>query len=183
MEENMRATPTIAALALFASLACERADTPADPGTAVFSADVAAELAVLRRETAPFHNIALADEAGYKERITPCWAHRTHGAMGYHYGNTELFDGKVELLEPELLMYEPQPGGHLRLVGMEYIVPVDAWTGSEPPQLLGQSFQRHSTLQIYKLHIWLWRTNPEGTFADWNPNVSCSAADVTETFE
>src|SRR5688500_15278489 len=179
MEDTMRTSLTIVAgIALSASIACDRAETPADPSDARFGMDLPAELAVLRRETAPFHNIANAIAAGYAERITPCWEHRTHGAMGYHYGNTALFDGTVDLLAPELLMYEPQPGGHVRLVGMEYLVPVGAWTAAEPPQLLGQSFQRHATLPIYKLHIWLWRSNPEGVFADWNPTVTCSAADL-----
>jgi hypothetical protein len=50
------------------------------------------------------------------------------------------------------------------------------------PQLLGQRFTRHSFLPIFKLHIWLWRTNPSGTFADWNPKVSCENAESSEIF-
>ena len=26
---------------------------------------------------------------------------------------------------------------------------------------------------FYELHLWLWKTNPNGLFADWNPRVSC----------
>lgn len=26
---------------------------------------------------------------------------------------------------------------------------------------------------IYELHVWVWRENPSGPFADWNPTVSC----------
>ena len=26
------------------------------------------------------------------------------------------------------------------------------------------------------LHVWLWRTNPAGMFAAYNPNLSCPAA-------
>ncbi len=141
------------------------------------------ELAALRRQTAPFHDFARAADAGYAAPITPCWAHGTLGAMGYHYGNPELIDGTVDLLHPELLMFEPGPGGHMRLVGMEYIVPIDAWTDASPPTLLGQVFHPHATLPIYKLHVWLWRDNPRGTFADWNPAVSCAHADQTETFD
>ena len=69
----------------------------------------------------------------------------------------------------------------MKFVGMEYIVPLDAWAAAnhdlnnpnDVPQLLGQKFTRHSFLPIFKLHIWLWRDNPSGTFADWNPDVSC----------
>ncbi len=24
------------------------------------------------------------------------------------------------------------------------------------------------------MHAWVWKHNPSGMFADWNPNVSCS---------
>jgi hypothetical protein len=148
------------------------------------------QLAQLRQVTAKFHEIDVAKQAGYSTQITPCWAHHSAGGMGYHYGNTYLFDAKVDLLNPETVIYEPQAGGHMRLVGMEYIVPLDAWAGAghdlndpnDVPQLLGQRFTRHSFLPIFKLHIWLWRTNPSGTFADWNPKVSCENAESSEIF-
>jgi hypothetical protein len=25
----------------------------------------------------------------------------------------------------------------------------------------------------YDLHVWLWKHNPTGMFAEWNPNVRC----------
>jgi hypothetical protein len=148
------------------------------------------QLAELRRVTARFHSLESAKAAGYSTEITPCWAHHSAGAMGYHYGNTNLFDATVDLLQPEVVMYEPQAGGKMRLVGMEYIVPLAAWDAAnhdlndptDVPQLLGQSFTRHSVLPILKLHIWLWRNNPTGTFADWNPKVSCQHAESTEIF-
>ncbi|HEX9707342.1 MAG TPA: hypothetical protein VGA24_06845 [Steroidobacteraceae bacterium] len=27
---------------------------------------------------------------------------------------------------------------------------------------------------FYEIHVWAWRNNPDGTFADWNPRVSCA---------
>lgn len=163
--------------------AAAKAGTPADPS-------INAALVRLRQATAKFQRFEDATAAGYSTKVTPCWAHHSSGAMGYHYGKMELFDARAELLEPEVLMYEPNAGGHLKLVGMEYIVPIDAWKAaghntqdpSDRPQLLGQTFTQHSTLPIYKLHIWLWRDNPQGTFADWNPKVSCAAASDSETF-
>jgi hypothetical protein len=148
------------------------------------------QLAELRQVTARFHSIEAAEEAGYSTQITPCWAHHSAGAMGYHYGNTNLFDATVDLLQPEVVIYEPQAGGHMRLVGMEYIVPLAAWAAAnhnlndptDVPQLLGQNFTRHSYLPIFKLHIWLWQQNPSGTFADWNPKVSCQYAESTQIF-
>ena len=140
------------------------------------------QLTRLRLATAPYRSLQRAKDAGYSAEITPCWQHRTLGAMGYHHGNPALIDGTVELLKPELLMYEPQRNGRMKLVGLEYIVPIDAWTGESPPTLLGQTMHRHSSLPIYKLHIWLWEPNPRGVFSDWNPRVSCVHADSTEVF-
>ena len=148
------------------------------------------QLAQLRAVTARFHSIDVAKQAGYSTQITPCWAHHSAGGMGYHFGNTNLFDATVDLLNPETVIYEPQAGGHMRLVGMEYIVPLEAWGAAghdlndptDVPQLLGQRFTRHSFLPIFKLHIWLWRNNPSGTFADWNPKVSCQNAESSEIF-
>jgi hypothetical protein len=151
-------------------------------------ADFTKQLAELRRVTAPYHNIDTAIAAGYAVQVTPCWEHRTQGAMGYHYGMVDPseWDVSVNLLEPELLMYEPGPGGHMRLVGMEYVVPKAAWdlvSPDAPPMLLGEEFHEHSFLPIYKFHIWLWRINPQGIFADWNPEVSCEFAAEADYFE
>ena len=188
------------ALALSAALtACQEGARSTDPimaptiarsvGKAVTITDEA-QLADLRRVTARFHSIEAARQAEYVTQITPCWAHHSAGGMGYHFGNTNLFDATVDLLEPETVIYEPQAGGHMRLVGMEYIVPLDAWAAAnhdlndptDVPQLLGQKFTRHSFLPIFKLHIWLWQNNPSGMFADWNPKVSCQHAESTEIF-
>lgn len=147
-------------------------------------------LAELRKVTARFQNFDDAVAAGYSTKVTPCWAHHSSGAMGYHYGNMNLFDAKAELLAPEVVMYEPLKGGKMKLVGMEYIVPIEEWKKAghnvddpeDRPELLGQKFTQHSALPIYKLHIWLWRENPSGMFKDWNPKVSCAAADSTEVF-
>lgn len=173
--------------------ACENSPPPltvepapsAHAAHASAGAGIAPALAELRRATAPYHNFARATATGYRQ-ITPCWEHRTLGAMGYHYGREWPWDLKVELTEPELLMYEPGPDGQMRLLGMEYIVPRAAWdevSPSAPPMLLGQQFHPHPSLPIYKLHIWLWRDNPRGTFADWNPRVSCDSAAEAEFFE
>jgi len=183
--------------------ACDSADTttPSDVlapignaeitrhGTISASREQNTQLADLRQVTARFHDIEAAQDAGYEAQVTVCWAHSSAGAMGYHYGKLP-FDATVDLLEPELLMYEPQPGGHARLVGMEYVVPFAAWAEAghdlndpdDVPELLGQKFTPHSILPIFKLHIWLWRNNPEGMFEDWNPKVSCEHAAETEVF-
>jgi hypothetical protein len=59
-------------------------------------------------------------------------------------------------------------------VGVEFIIPFTAWTGAEPPVLYGQTFARNETFQVWALHVWAWRDNRSGVFADWNPAVSCA---------
>lgn len=141
-------------------------------------AHVNRDLSQLRRVTAPFHNFEKAEEAGYGTQATVCWFHSGLGAMGYHYLNPALIDLEAELLEPELLVYEPRPDGSLRLVAMEYIVPKAAWDDSGRPGLpsvAGQEFHDNGA-GLYILHIWAWLHNPSGIFADWNPKASCEHA-------
>lgn len=141
------------------------------------SPEVRRQLATLRNFTAPFHRFEAAQEAGWNIQLTPC-LETAEGAQGFHYSRGEFIgDGEALLLEPELLMYEPQKNGRLRLVGVEYIilfseVPADA----DPPTLLGQEFHANMEFGLWALHVWLWRHNPNGMFADWNPKVSCQFA-------
>ncbi len=54
-----------------------------------------------------------------------------------------------------------------------HIVPFALWEGS-PPELFGQEFVANEADGVWQLHVWLFRNNPAGLFADWNPTVSCS---------
>ena len=56
------------------------------------------------------------------------------GAMGVHLINHENVDGVVDVNKPEALIYEPQSNGKLRIVGVEYIVPKEAWDAANPAQ-------------------------------------------------
>jgi hypothetical protein len=64
---------------------------------------------------------------------------------------------------------------------VEYIVIADAWNTNNdaPPVLMGQLLQyagspnRYGIPAFYELHVWAWNSNPVGTFADWNPKISC----------
>ena len=100
----------------------------------------------------------------------------TGGAMGIHYVNGGLSqDDAVDLAKPEAVMYEPMADGTLKLVAVEYI------TSKGPASLEGQLFSfnsapnRYGLGPFYELHVWAWKHNPTGTFADMNPNVSCDA--------
>jgi hypothetical protein len=131
------------------------------------------DLEAVRQVTASYTDFARAQAAGYSERLTECMSDAS-GGMGFHYGKVALIDGSARLLEPEILMYEPQRDGSLQLVGLEYVVPLSA--SATPPSLFGLSFHRNEAFQLWVLHVWLFKDNPSGTFSDWNPNVSCAAA-------
>jgi hypothetical protein len=167
--------------------ACEQRPQPTSPeapshsvhasagNASVVSGDVERQIARLRAVTAPFHDFQTAVDAGWGTQITNCFSD-PQGGMGYHYGNTALIDGVVDALKPELLLYEPQKNGKLRFVAVEYIVPFTAWTSAAPPRLYGQSFHRNEAFGLWVLHVWHFRNNPRGMFADWNPRVTCDYA-------
>jgi hypothetical protein len=174
------ALPALACL----MVACDRPSEVTSPALAhgghsalsqnvAVSGDVQREIARLRQLTAPFHQFETAAAAGWGAQITGCFSDPTLGGMGYHYGNAALIDGTVDALAPELLLYEPQKNGRLRLVAVEYIVPFTAWTAADPPRLFDQSFHRNEAFGLWVLHVWHYRHNPSGMFADWNPDVSC----------
>jgi hypothetical protein len=140
-------------------------------------ADINQDLATLRRVTAPFHRFEAASAAGWSAQITPCMTDPALGGMGYHYGNVGLIDGSVRVDQPELLLYEPERNGQLRLVAVEYIIPYAFHARSaEAPELFGQKFKQNDTFQLWGLHAWVWEDNPNGIFASWNPRVTCDNA-------
>lgn len=126
-------------------------------------------LAGVRQATAAFHNLDAAGDAGY-HALLPCFDFPGVGGMGQHYVNKSLLDATVEANRPEALVYEVD-GNRLQLVAVEYIVPWSAWVSLTPPQLYGRSFYRVDSLHLWALHAWIWRPNPLGMFANYNPNV------------
>jgi hypothetical protein len=145
-------------------------------------ASVEQDLATLRRATASFQTFENARAAGWSAQITPCMSDPTAGAMGFHYGKGSIIDGTVRVDEPELLLYEPQKNGRLRLVAVEYIIPYDFHPRSaEPPVLFGQKFQQVDAFQLWGLHAWVWAENPSGMFAPWNPKVTCENTSAVST--
>lgn len=131
-------------------------------------------IAQVRNATARFHDIKVAEAAGYEVQYPEGCAESPEGAQAYHYLNPGLVDDKVELLRPELLMYEPKPDGTLQLIGVDYVVPLGM--SADAPTLIGVPFMENAPLDVWALHIWAWRPNPSGMFAAWNPKVSCQHA-------
>lgn len=127
------------------------------------------ELHDVRKATARFHSLTQADKAGYVEFLD-CFDSAA-GGMGQHYVNLGSLDATVDALAPESLVYEIVDG-RLRLVAVEYIVPGGFVNPADPPELFGQHFHENESLGVWVLHAWVWKRNPSGVFADYNPTVA-----------
>jgi len=138
---------------------------------------------VVREATERFQDVRVAEAEGYALQFG-CVSGPDAGAMGLHYVNGPLVGaGVLDAMRPQIVIYEPQPNGRLKLIGADYLVLADAWnaTHTEPPQLMGQLFHlfespnRFGLPAFYTLHVWAWKENPSGAFVNWHPNVSCEA--------
>lgn len=176
-----RIAPMLAGFALLAGCSSEPITTESaartetqTPAIRESDADVNKDLATLRQVTTSFHEFDKATAAGWSAKITGCMVDPTLGGMGFHYGNTALIDGTARVDQPELLLYEPEKNGNLRLVAVEYIIPYTFHSReSAPPVLFGKEFKQNDVFQLWGLHAWVWENNPSGMFANWNPNVNC----------
>lgn len=134
------------------------------------------DVARVRAATERFKSTEAAEAAGYA-RVTDCVERQPDGAMGYHFQKDALLDTTLDVDHPEVLVYERQPEGGFKLTGVEFLVPISAWTAAGPPRIMGQALKRADRLGIWYLHVWTWEPNPSGLFADWNPRVRCGTGD------
>ena len=137
--------------------------------------------------TARFKNVTSVDGPGEGYALNfGCVSGGDFGAMGMHFVNTGLIgDLEVDPTNPEIVIYEPQADGSLRLIGADFLIFADAWDQAHPdgatPQLMGQLFHRFEAPNrfglpsFYTLHVWAWKTNPTGTYTNWHSGVSCDA--------
>jgi hypothetical protein len=127
------------------------------------------------------------------------------GAMGVHYIRPDLLgitappnprvngtSTHTDFLQPAILIYEPQADGSSQLVAVENLVFIKSWEAAghtAPPTFKGHSFNKmqddpateldeaHGFEPHYDLHVWLYRENPKGMFAQFNPAVKCGEMD------
>jgi hypothetical protein len=146
-------------------------------------ANAGALLKIVRDSTARFKDVAVAEAEGYALQFG-CVSGSDDGAMGLHYVNGTIVDsGVLDPTRPQIVIYEPIPGGGLRLIGADFLVFADVWnkTHPAPPQLMGQLFHlfespnRFGLPAFYTLHVWAWKKNPKGAFVNWHPDVSCES--------
>ncbi len=136
----------------------------------------------VRDATAQYQNVRSAENDGYHLEFG-CVSGSDSGAMGLHYVNDTLVaNGVVDVSRPQIVLYEAQPNGTLKLTGADYLVLAQPWDTKHPgtpPQLMGQIFHyfeapnRFGLPAFYTLHVWAWKDNPNGAFVNWHPDVNC----------
>ncbi|MBI5515484.1 MAG: hypothetical protein HY909_17015 [Deltaproteobacteria bacterium] len=110
------------------------------------------------------------------------------GGMGVEYVNRDRMDMTLDVRRPEALLYVPE-GDRMRLVAVKFMTPVlregVPYTGADVPEdnvapvLFGQTLYGPVSSGVrgepwrWELYAWVWRTNPDGTFAPWNRDVTC----------
>lgn len=160
-------------------------------GYAIADSGGRSDAAKAQSATARYHDLQVALDAGYTalpavqdtsivEATNGCAASKAGaGAMGVHYILGSLLDEVVDAQNPEVLVYEPQANGHMKLVALEYVA-------TAPQSLFGQDFANtdlapylgvpEGTAFAWTLHAWIWTPNPSGVLMPWNPRVTCDNA-------
>lgn len=181
----------LAFVVLGALVACQ--DTPVEPvdsegahahrgsrGAIPAVAAANQDLAALRKATARYHDVDVALADGYLP--DPVCVAAPPGGMGRHYVNPDNMDLVIDPSRPEALLYEPTGDGSVRLVAAEFLVHADGWdaANASPPSFAGVEFDppadrtaENPPGPFYTLHVWIWKHNPSGMFAPFNPRVSC----------
>lgn len=123
------------------------------------------------------------------------------GAMGIHYFRPDVLGvagppnprvtgtgTHTDFRTPAILIYEPQADGSLELVAVENLAFEAAWRAAgntEPPTYYGVPFdhmaddpatevdEAHLFEPHFDRHVWIYRENPNGVFAQFNPMVTC----------
>lgn len=159
----------VPAAALTASTACD--DTTVEPEVG--------DIDLMRQSTEVYRSVDAALAGGFVP-LSECVAGPT-GGMGFHYGHPgRIGDAVIDPELPEILLYAPNASGGLELVGVEFMIHQDAWPGPGAPTVADTPFDppnpNHPDEMIrpfHTLHAWVWKDNPAGIFAPFNPSVQC----------
>ena len=118
------------------------------------------EVARARNATAKYHDINQALADGYVLFMyVP--------GEGLEYVKPP-FDCTFDIEHPEALHYV-ESGNGLRLVGVEYIIPIPCTPDTAPAGFSGDEDEWEFMAEgapIWNLNAWLWVGNPNGIFAD-----------------
>lgn len=124
------------------------------------------QLAQARAATARYHDVRSAIADGYKNTGIII------ANMGTHFLKDSLLDGRFDAGHPELLVYSPDQNGGLRLVAVEYAVPL-ALSATAPEGFRGDADEwfADQNFLLWTLHSWVWKENPDGVFNPTNKQV------------
>ena len=126
------------------------------------------QLAMARRGTAKYHDIAQAEADGYVN------INVYESGEGLHYVNFALVDGTFDPEHPEVLLYAPVPHeNRMELVAVEYVVPLSL-SSAAPAGFPGDADvwrENSEGLGLWELNAWIWLNNSNGIFAFKNPRV------------
>lgn len=198
----------LAGVAAVASLVTAGDPGPANPSEATI-AQIRTATAKYQDVKAALADGYIRDPAGMCETATMLGKPASLGAMGIHYFRPDLLgisgppnprvngtSTYTDFHKPAVLIYEPESDGSLKLVAVENLVFEKAWQAAghtQPPSFHGIAYnhmvdnpatkidEAHGFMPHYDRHVWAWRDNPNGMFAQYNPNVSCAAAEKTPT--
>jgi hypothetical protein len=198
----------LAGVAAVASLVTAGDPGPANPSEATI-AQIRTATAKYQDVKAALADGYIRDPAGMCETATMLGKPASLGAMGIHYFRPDLLgisgppnprvngtSTYTDFHKPAVLIYEPESDGSLKLVAVENLVFEKAWRAAghtQPPSFHGIAYnhmvdnpateidEAHGFMPHYDRHVWAWRDNPNGMFAQYNPNVSCAAAEKTPT--
>ena len=124
------------------------------------------ELQQAKIATARYNNFdnAIADEYVDINVIVP--------EMGYHYLKLANLDATFDFAKPEILVYNKEENGRMKLVALEYAVPISLSPNAPPSGFTGTA-DNWSVYQgtLWTLHAWVWEYNPDGVFNPTNPLV------------
>ena len=140
----------------------------------------AKRIAKAKRAAAKYSSPEKARAAGYEASPSGCVTDPGgSGGMGIHYGKPSLLaDPEIRARKPEVLLFSPDG----RLLGVEYFradSDQDLSTDDDRPELFGRPFEgpmeghEPGMPRHYDLHAWLFKRNPEGRFAPYNPRAGC----------
>ncbi len=171
-----------ASLTLAAVTAPAASSTSAGPGIAAGTGRALADRAVAYAATAPYHVHFKGVEAGYvPDKYCVFDRAGGSGALGYPHFN-HAYDNSVDPAKPAALYYEDDGRGGKRLVGVQWLVydrDQKLTTDDDRPTMFGTAFKGPKPGNFpgqpvhYALHLWLWKKNPDGLFATFNPAVRC----------
>jgi hypothetical protein len=116
------------------------------------------QLAAARAATAKYHDVNEAIADGY----VPLGTNPTEGDA-FELVNFGLIDCTLDVTQPEALRYV-QSGGRLRLIAVEYAIPM-ACTSTPPTSFLAGAgeWEQEAGVPVWMMGVFVWSGNSGGT--------------------